>query len=145
MANELDELTGPAADAGNDVKVIAKQLPVTIGTGSKVFDFIWWFLPPLIGGLIWWIIKVKAKAKLQQIQQKLQHDASQIDNYLEQRVQILKNCAKLVDKAIAFDKETFTQIAALRATGTSDTDASRIETAERVEALGKAVNIAFEN
>ena len=82
MANELDEMRDEAVGE-NDVKVIGKQLPVKIGTGSKIFDVIWWFLPPLIGGIIWWIMKVKAKNYFQQLQQKLQHDASQIDNYLE--------------------------------------------------------------
>ena len=88
MANELDEMTAPELESGNDVKVIAKQLPVTVGVGSKIFNVIWWFLPPILGGVIWLIMKAKAKNYFQQLQQKIQHDASQIDNYLEQRVQI---------------------------------------------------------
>ena len=114
MANELDELTGPTMDEGRDVNVIARQIPVTVGGGSKFFDIMWWFLPPIIGGIVWTIMKVKAKNHFQQLQQKIQHDASQIDNYLEQRVQILKNCAGLLDKAIDLDKDTFTKIAQYR-------------------------------
>lgn len=145
MANELDELTSPTMEEGNDVKVIAKQLPVKIGGGSKFFDIIMWFLPPIIGGIIWCIVKVKARSYLQQLQQKIQHDASQIDNYLEQRVQILKNCAKLLDKAIDLDKDTFTKIAQYRSgAGTSD-DSSRNEYAGKVAEIAKNVNIAFEN
>ncbi len=143
--NELDEMNAETLDEGNEVKVIAKQLPVKIGTGSKVFDVIWWFLPPLIGGLIWMLLKVKAKNYFQQLQQKIQHDASQIDNYLEQRVQILQNCAKLLDKAIDLDKDTFTKIAAYRSKATPEGDAARNDYAETVGALARSVNIAFEN
>ncbi len=145
MANELDELHGPVMDEGNDTKVIAKRLEVKIGVGSKIFDVMWWFLPPIIGGIVWSVMKVKAKNYFQQLQQKLQHDASQIDNILEQRVQILKNCAKLVEKAVELDKETFTKIAALRSGGNADDDEARIECEEGLEKLGRAINIAFEN
>ena len=143
MANELNELTDESLPQGNDTKVIGKQLEIKVGIGSKIFDIIWWFLPPIIGGIIWTIMKVKAKNRLQQLQQKLQHDASQIDNYLEQRVQILKNCAKLLDKAIDLDENTFTKIAAYRS-GKSD-DESRLEHAAEIEAVNRSVNIAFEN
>ncbi len=145
MANELDEMTGPVMDEGKDVRVIAKQIPVTVGTGSKIFDVIWWILPPIIGGIVWSVMKMKAKNHFQKLQQKIQHDASQIDNYLEQRVQILKNCAKLVDKAIDLDKDTFTKIAAYRAGTTPESDAARLEYAGQIEAIGKSINLAFEN
>ena len=53
MANELDELNGPVLQEGKDVNVIAKQIPVTVGTGSKVFEVVLWILPlPIISGLI---------------------------------------------------------------------------------------------
>ena len=143
--NELDELTGPEMKEGNDVKVIAKQLPVTVGWGSKVFDVIWWFLPPVIGGIIWMILKRKARSYFLQLQQKIQHDASQIDNYLEQRVQILQNCARLLDKAIDLDKETFEKIAAYRSRVSPEGDEARNTYAENVGALARSVNIAFEN
>lgn len=143
--NELDEMTSPTLDEGKDVRVIAKQIPVTIKTGTKVFDVIWWFLPPVIGGIVWSIMKVKAKSYFQKLQQKIQHDASQIDNYLEQRVQILKNCAKLVDKAIDLDKDTFTQIAAYRGGVKPEDDSARMEYAGKIEEIGRSINLAFEN
>ena len=145
MANELDEMTDVAPEEGNDTKVIAKQIPVTVGVGSKVFNVIWWFLPPIIGGIIWLIMKAKAKNYFQQLQQKIQHDASQIDNYLEQRVQILQNCARLLDKAIDLDKETFTQIAKYRSNASAEGDSARMEYSEKVENIARSVNIAFEN
>ena len=145
MANELDEMNAPVLEEGNDVKVIAKQLEVKVGVGSKIFDVIWWFLPPIIGGIIWWIIKTKARSYLQQLQQKIQHDASQIDNYLEQRVQILKNCARLLDKAIDLDKDTFTKIAQYRSGKGAEGDSERNELADKLEEISRNVNIAFEN
>ncbi len=90
-------------------------------------------------------MKVKAKSYFQKLQQKIQHDASQIDNYLEQRVQILKNCAKLVDKAIDLDKDTFTQIAAYRGGVKPEDDSARMEYAGKIEEIGRSINLAFEN
>ena len=111
MANELDEMTGPVNTAGRDVAVIEKQIPVKTGIGSVIFEVLLWICG-ILPGLIFLIMKIKAGNYLSQLQQKLQHDASQIDNYLEQRVVILQNCARLLDKAIDLDKTTMTQIAA---------------------------------
>ena len=145
MANELDETVGPILTEGNDVNVIAKKLPVKLTTGSKIFNVIWWLLPPIIGGIIWWVMKTKAKSYLQQVQQKLQHDASQIDNYLEQRVQVLKNCAKLVDKAIDLDKDTFTKIAQYRSGNSAEADEARNALAGEIDQIGRSINVAVEN
>ena len=129
MANELDELNGPVLQEGKDVNVIAKQIPVTVGTGSKVFEVVLWILPlPIISGLIWLYKKRKAADYLQKLQQKIQHDASQIDNYLEQRVVILENAAALVNKATKLDTDTFQAIAAARASGTLNDKAQSLET-----------------
>lgn len=139
--NELDEMTGPVNTQGRDVNVIDKQLPVTIGTGTKVFIF-FLFFPLIIPGLIWLLVKVNAGKYLSQLQQKIQHDASQIDNYLEQRVVILQNCAKLLDKAIDLDKDTFTKIAELR----SGNGGNRLnEVASSVENVNAKINVAMEN
>lgn len=145
MANDLDEMRDPIMEQGRDVNVIAKQIEVKVGTGSKIFDVIWWILPPVIGGVVWTIMKRKAQNYFQQLQQKLQHDASQIDNYLEQRVQILQNCARLLDKAIDLDKDTFTKIAQYRAGKGAEADEARNAYAGKLEAIGRSVNIAFEN
>ena len=113
MANELDEMTGPVNEAGRDVNVIEKQIPVKVGVGSTIFQVVLW-LCFIIPGLVFTLMKVKARSYLKQLEQKLQHDASTIDNYLEQRVIILQNAAKLLDKAVELDKDTFTKIAAYR-------------------------------
>ena len=141
MANELDELTAVPNEQGRDVNVIDKQLKVTVGKGSLVFEIILWVLG-IIPGLIFLLCKVNAGKYLSQLQQKIQHDASQIDNYLEQRVIILQNTARLLDKAISLDKDTFTKIAELR----SGSGANRLnEVAASVENVNAKINVAMEN
>ena len=113
MANELDETTGPVNDAGRDIHVIEKQLPVTVGFGSALFEIVLWCLG-IIPGLVFLFMKIGAKNYFQQLQQKIQADASTIDNYLEQRVQILQNLAKLVEKAVDLDKDVMKAVSAFR-------------------------------
>lgn len=134
MANLLDEKTGPVNAAGQEINVIDKQLAVTVGVGSKIFELCLWIVPIIIAvllplfldiswfiaalgivpGLIWLYMKVKAKNYFQQLEQKLQADASTIDNYIEQRVVILENLASLLSKAIELDKDVMKSVAGLR-------------------------------
>ena len=134
MANELDEVTGPVNANGRDINVIEKQLPITVGVGSLIFEIVLWCLG-IIPGLIFQLMKVNARNYFRQLQQKLQADASQIDNYLEQRVQILQNVAPLVSRAIDLDKDVMKGVAAFRG-GHSLDDASRNE-------VGRNLNVAF--
>ena len=126
MANELDELTGPVNEKGQDINVIAKQIPVKVGVGSTIFQVLLWVLG-IIPGLIFLCMKIKAGKYLSRLQQKIQHNASQIDNYLEQRVVILENAAALVNKATKLDADTFQAIAAARASGTLNDKAQSLE------------------
>ena len=143
MGNQLDEMTGPTLEQGRDVNVIAKQIPVKVGWGSKFFEVMLWVLG-IIPGVIFLFMKISAGNYLRQLEQRIQHDASQIDNYLEQRVMILSNAAKLLDKAIDLDKETMTQIAAYRG-GANNSDEQRNEIATKMESIGNKINLAFEN
>lgn len=145
MANELDEVTGPVKEEGRDVNVIEKQIPVKVGPGSTVFIVVL-FILGIIPGLIFWGMYKSAQNYLRGLQQKVQHDASQIDNYLEQRVMILKNCASLLDKAVDLDKETLQNIAAYR--GGMDPvngDSNRNATATQIDNVNRQINIALEN
>ena len=145
MPNELDETDVSTINTqGRDVHVIDKKVPVTLDGGDKVMNVLIWLLPPIIGGIVYFFRKTKARNYLQQLQQKIQHAASTIDNYQEQRVVILQNTAKLVDKAANLDKETFVEIAKMRSGGVSD-DQARIELAEKLGAAEKSINIALEN
>ncbi len=142
MANQLDELNPEIREEGLDTNVIAKKLPAKVGKGSLVFEIFLWF-PLVIPGLIFQYKKTKAKNYFDQLQQKIQSQASQIDNYLEQRVVVLQNCAKLLDKAIDLDKSTFENIAKYRSG--KITDEERNELSGNIDTLSRDVNIAFEN
>ncbi len=143
MANELDEIKDPVNKEGKDVNVIEKQLSVKVGFGSLLFEIILWVLG-LIPGLVFLFKKIKAKNYFQQLQQKIQHNASRIDNYLEQRVMILQNVAKLVEKSVKVDNQTFTGIAALRGGGKVSSDEERNQMANEIDASYSKINVAFE-
>ena len=130
MANELDELTGFVNQEGRDVNVIEKQLPVKIGFGSVLFEVMLWVLG-ILPGVIFLFMKANAASYFRQLQQKIQADASQIDNYLEQRVQILQNVAPLLEKAIELDKDVMKTVVAYR--GGVNPDADRNEMARQLD------------
>lgn len=153
MANLLDETTGPVNDAGRDVHVIDRQLPVTVGVGSTVFEIALWVAIPvlvilyvltmgarlenpllvgvggcLVGilpGVVFIFMKISARNYFQQLEQRIQAQASEIDNYLEQRVQILQNVAGLVNRAVDLDKDVMKAVAALRG-GVSDSNRNAV-------------------
>ncbi|MCH5179610.1 MAG: LemA family protein [Erysipelotrichales bacterium] len=141
MANELDEMTGPVNKEGRDVNVIEKQIQVKVGVGSIIFEILLWVLG-IIPGIVFLFMKRSAKSYLAKLQQKLQHDASQIDNYLEQRVVILSNVAKLLDKAVDLDKSTFTEIASLRSGINPNSDLN--EVASKIDNMNTKINVAVE-
>ena len=131
MANELDEMTGPVNAQGRDVNVIERQLPVQVGVGSALFEILLWVCG-IVPGVIFLFMKISAKNYFQKLQQKIQADASQIDNFLEQRVMILQNVAGLVEKAVALDSEVMKAVAAFRG-GAAMSDASRNTMAAQID------------
>lgn len=141
MANELDEMTGPVNPVGKDVNVIQKQVPVKTDWRSTLFQIALWVCG-IIPGIVFAIMKIKARSYLQQLQQKIQHDASTIDNYQTQRVVILQNCAKLLDKAIDLDKSVLVDIAKYR--GGHVSDEQRNELATKLDTVSNSINVAFE-
>lgn len=144
MANQLDELsTEHIREEGLDTHVIAKKIPVTVGFGSTIFEILLWVLG-IIPGVIFLFMKIKAKNYFQQLEQRIQHNASQIDNYLEQRVVILQNCAKLLDRAIDLDKTTFAEIAKYRSGNASDRELQRSEVATQIDRISRDINVALE-
>ena len=145
MANQLDEVQGPVNSEGRDVHVIDKQIPVVVGFGSTLFEIALWVTLPLLvllyvllfgstlqnplavavagclvgilPGGIFIFMKISARNYFQQLEQRIQAEASNIDNYLEQRVQILQNVVGLVQRAIDLDKDVMKAVAALRGGG----------------------------
>lgn len=160
MANLLDEVTGPVNDNGRDVHVIDRQLPVTVGFGSTLFEIALWVTipvlvllyvlimgatlenPVLVGvvgcllgilpGVIFIFMKISARNYFQQLEQRIQAEASNIDNYLEQRVQILQNVVGLVDRAVDFDKDVMKAVAALRGGGSINSE-NRNEVIQQID------------
>lgn len=142
MANLLDEVTGPVNNNGREVNVINRQLPVKVGFGSVIFEIALWITIPalvllyvylmgetlpnrlliaiggsIIGvlpGVIFIFRKIAAHNYFQQLEQRIQAEASNIDNFLEQRVQVLQNVVGLVERAIELDKDVMKSVAALR-------------------------------
>ncbi|MBR1975230.1 MAG: LemA family protein [Clostridia bacterium] len=141
MANELDELSTEVRTEGLDTRVIPKKIPVKVGKGSTAFEVMLWCLG-IIPGVVFLFKKIEAKEYFQQLEQKIQHNASQIDNYLEQRVMVLQNCARLVEKAIDLDKTTFAEIAQYRS---GAGDEARNEAASKLDMVSRDLNMAFEN
>ena len=145
MANELDEVTAAPREEGRDVNVIDKQLQTRGHKSALVLEIIL-FILGIIPGLIFVICKIHAGKYLSQLQQKIQHDASQIDNYLEQRVVILQNTAALVNKAVALDKETFSEVSRLRSGGAAaaNSDDARNQLNSAIENVNSKINVAVE-
>lgn len=131
MANELDEVNGEVNAQGRDVRVIERQLPVRVGFGSALFEGLLWCCG-LLPGIIFLFMKVGADTYFRKLQQKLQADASRIDNYLEQRVRILQDLARLLNRAIALDQTVMTQVAAARGGAAVLDDATRNQLSRQV-------------
>ena len=157
MSNGLDEVNGPINPEGQDVNVIAKQLPAVVGAGTKVYEISIWVVgvivafgvgmaatkkPAMAGlagilgvapGLIFQFMKTNALAYLRKLEQNIQAAASQVDNFLEQRVVILQNLASILDKSIDLDKDVMKSVAAYRGGGAPNSDQKRNETASSVD------------
>lgn len=144
MANQLDELNPEVREEGLDTNVIVKKIPAEVGVGSKIFEILLWVCG-IIPGLIFLFVKINAQKHFDQLQQKIQRNASQIDNYLEQRVMVLQNCARLLDKAIDLDKSTFENIAKYRSGNGGDDDAARNEIGGQIETISRNINVAVES
>ena len=172
MANQLDDINGPVMTEGRDINVIAQKIPVKVGAGSTVFEICLWLsilpgavmlykmressvslyvsLSVLIAGfavpLIYLLKKTHAGNYLMQLEQKIQASASRVDNYLEQRVQILQNAARLVEKAIDLDKTTFEKIASIRSGNMShNDDEARNELSKKLYETERSIRVTFEN
>lgn len=160
MANLLDEINGPVNEEGQDVRVINRRIPAKVGFGSIIFQIALWVTIPvlvllfvlafgnvianpnliiivgcilgILPGVIFIFMKISARNYFLQLEQRIQAEASNIDNYIEQRVQILQNVVGLVERSVAVDTEVMTAVAALRSGG-SINDENRGEINARVD------------
>ena len=143
MANALDETTAVENKEGRDAFVIQKQVEADKATSANVLEVICWILF-IIPGIIWFVKKKKALSTLRAMEQRIQTQDSQIDNYMEQRVVILQNAAKLLDKAVNLDKEVLTSVAAYRGGRNPQADNERNEVASKLDGIQRNIQIAFE-
>lgn len=167
MGNQLDEMNPVTMDEGRNVNVIAKQIPVKtsafekmipvllyiLGTIIAVFGLVFTFqgafqglIAVAIGAII--IVSVYKKMKdtsayFSGLEQRINASASEIDNYLEQRVIILQNAASLIQKSIDVDKEIFTDLAKYRSGNFSE--AQRQEVDNKLRNAERNINVALEN
>lgn len=162
MANMLDELDNEIREEGREVNVIAKQLKVEkdasiqiliwalylIGLGLIAFGAIkkvYYAIPIgiIIPAFVYSSLK-KQEAYFSQLEQRIQQSASQIDNYLEQRVIVLQNTAKLVEKAVDLDKTVFSEISKFRS-GNHIKETERNDIQDKIDKAYRGLNIAVEN
>ena len=144
MANQLDEMDESLInDDGRDINVISKRIEANVGSGSKAFEIFMW-VPLIIPGIVFASMKASAGNYFRALEQRIQRNASTIDNYLENRVNILTNCAKLLDKSIDLDKTTFAKIAELRSGNSADKEVNRNEMQAQLDNVSKSINIAVE-
>ena len=88
-------------------------------------------------------MKMSARNYFRALQQRIQHNASQIDNYLEQRAQILQNVVGIVEKSVELDKDVMKTVAAFRG-GVRPTEDNRSEVAGAIDSAMRSINVAFE-
>ena len=80
----------------------------------------------ILPGVIFIFMKISARNYFQQLEQRIQAEASNIDNYLEQRVQILQNVVGLVERAVELDKDVMKTVAALRGGSVNDSNRNAV-------------------
>ena len=146
MANQLDEMNPEIMSEGRDVHVIAKVIPVETSGFEKLIPTILMaigvigivlgividkYLISAIGVVVlvypWW--------RLKQISSEF--------NMMEQRVVILSNAAKLVEKSIEVDKDILVDIAKYRSGNFSEE--SRSDVNAQLNKATRALNVAIEN
>ena len=161
MGNMLNELDEEIREEGRDVNVIAKQIKVETDTsiqiliwalylvglgliGFGIIQKIYYLIPVgiLILAFVYTNLK-KQESYFSQLEQRIQQSASQIDNYLEQRVIALQNTAKLLEKAVDLDKTVFSEIAKMRAGNIQETERNEIQA--KLDKAYRGLNLTVEN
>ncbi len=161
MANQLDEMNAEIMEEGREVHVIAKVIPVKAGGTEKMIPYVIMAIGVIVilagflnenyimagvGVLVavfpWWRLQ-QISSEFNMMEQRIQTAASEIDNFMEQRVRILMNVSKLVEKSIDVDKNVFSDIAKYRSGNFSEE--SRNEANAQINRASHAINVALEN
>jgi len=102
LANPTAPVSGTAISTA-PAMLVNTQLSPTIKKGSKVFEIGMWVLG-IIPGVVLQVKKNKARNYFTALDRRINSNAAQIDVYLEQRAQILRNCPGFtsdIDPALA--------------------------------------------
>lgn len=161
MANQLDEMNPNIMEEGREIHVIAKVIPVEISGFEKMIPsiimligvlviiiglFLENYIAALVGAAVviftWWRLK-QISSEFNMLEQRIQTAASEIDNYMEQRVIILSNAAKLVEKSIEVDKDILVDIAKYRSGNVTEESRNNINT--QLNKATHAITVALEN
>lgn len=160
MPNLLDENNPTVLKEGKDVNVISKQIPVTVTSFEKNIPYLIGGIGVLLAvvgiiiqqyGLVLGLIlplyvykKMKdTSAYLSGLEQKINSFASEIDNYMEQRVVILKNAADLINKSVELDKTVFVDLAKYRSGNFNDQNRNEVDS--KIGQIEKSINVALES
>ena len=90
LANPAAPVSGTAISTTPAV-LVNTQLSPTIKNGSKLFEIGMWVLG-IVPGIVLQVKKNKARNYFTALDRRINSNAAQIDVYLEQRAQILRNC-----------------------------------------------------
>ena len=93
----------------------------------------------IVMALVGYMGEVVAGVDLHRQEQEINTAASTVDNYLAQRVTVIKNMAQVAKEAVRLDKEVFRDVAAMRS-GTGYTN----EEQAQIDRQGARIQIAFE-
>lgn len=165
MTNQLDEMQTNTLPGGRPVQVLAKQIPVTASLAERLFPTVSYLLGgglalvgilflkgagrillPLLGLLLIFLVYQKMEtcaAYLKGLEQKINAMASEIDNYLEQRLVILTNAADLVEKSIQLDKDLFLDLAKYRSGNFPKENGQELD--QTLDQVEKKIQVTLEN
>ncbi len=167
MANLLDEMNPVIRQEGRDIHVIAKQIPVendsvamaivyggvfagvllvVLGIVLAIQKVIFMLMLSIVGVVLiyYTLSQIKhTEAYFSQLEQKINANASTVDNYIEERVIVLREAAAIVKQAIQLDADTFVTLAKYRS-GNFNAE-TRFEAERALRAADRTFDVVFEN
>lgn len=161
MANEPDEMKNENIKEKQETNVINKQIKVTATSGEKTVPYIVTlvgiillvygiyskdYVAGAIGlfiGIYSYLAMGKISAQFNAAEQEIQKAAIEIDNYMKQRIIILENLAKLIEKSIDTNEKIPIDITKYK--NGNFTDKTRNEVDLKLNNATRNINALLEN
>lgn len=161
MSNESDKMKNENIKEGQETNVIHNQIKVTATSGEKKVPYIVTlvgiillvygihskdYVAGAIGlfiGIYPYLAMGKISAQFNAAEQEIQKAATEIDNYMKQRIIILENLAKLIEKSI--DTNEKIPIDTTKYKNGNFTDKSRNEADRKLNNATRNINALLEN